>query len=64
TEEQRSALSEGTVVWATEAQAMLKKVPFFVRGRVQKNVEQYAREHGHATVTVDVLQAARETFGG
>jgi light-independent protochlorophyllide reductase subunit B len=50
--------------WTDEAQAMLKKVPFFVRGRVQKNVEKYAVEHQHGTITVDVLQAAREALGG
>lgn len=50
--------------WNPEATAMLKKVPFFVRGRVQKNVEKYAIEHNHATITVDVLQAAKEALGG
>lgn len=51
-------------VWSHEAQAMLKKVPFFVRGRVQKNVERYAGEQGVAEITVDVLQAAKEALGG
>jgi light-independent protochlorophyllide reductase subunit B len=50
--------------WTPEAQAMLKKVPFFVRGRVQKNVEKYAGERGVGQITVDVLQAAREALGG
>ncbi len=50
--------------WTDEAQAMLKKVPFFVRGRVQRNVEKYATEQGHASITADVLLAARETLGG
>ena len=43
---------------------MLKKVPFFVRGRVQKNVERYAGEQGVAEITVDVLQAAKEALNG
>jgi light-independent protochlorophyllide reductase subunit B len=51
-------------VWSHEAQVMLKKVPFFVRGRVQKNVERYAGEQGVAEITVDVLQAAKEALGG
>jgi light-independent protochlorophyllide reductase subunit B len=50
--------------WANDAQVMLKKVPFFVRGRVQKNVEKYAVERGHAIITVEILQAAKETLGG
>ena len=50
--------------WTADAQAMLKKVPFFVRGRVQRNVEKYASERGLASITVDVLQAAKEALGG
>jgi light-independent protochlorophyllide reductase subunit B len=53
-----------TPVWTAEAQAMLKKVPFFVRGRVQRNIERYAAEHGHMSITVDVVQAAKEALGG
>ena len=56
--------SPGLPVWSPEAQAMLKKVPFFVRGRVQKNVEKYAAQQGHGLITVDVLQAAKEALGG
>jgi light-independent protochlorophyllide reductase subunit B len=58
------AVHPAVVVWSTDAMAMLKKVPFFVRGRVQKNVEKYAAEHGHAEISADVLQAAREALGG
>ena len=50
--------------WAPEAQAMLKKVPFFVRGRVQKNVERYAAEQGQLLITAEVLQTAKEALGG
>ena len=53
-----------SVIWTADAQAMLKKVPFFVRGRVQKNVERYAGEQGVAEITVDVLQAAKEALNG
>jgi len=50
-------------VWAADAEAMLKKVPFFVRGRVRGNVEKYARQRGHAVITAEVLLAAKEEFG-
>ncbi len=53
-----------TPVWSPEAQAMLKKVPFFVRGRVQKNVERYAAQHGYATITAEILVEAKEALGG
>jgi light-independent protochlorophyllide reductase subunit B len=42
---------------------MLKKVPFFVRGKVRGNVEKYAQEHGIASITADVLLTAKEQLG-
>ncbi len=50
--------------WTPDAHAMLKKVPFFVRGRAQRNIEKYAAEQGHAAITVDVMLAAKEAIGG
>ncbi len=50
-------------VWAADAEAMLKKVPFFVRGRVRGNVEKYARQRGYAVITAEVLLAAKEELG-
>jgi light-independent protochlorophyllide reductase subunit B len=49
--------------WLPDAEAMLKKIPFFVRGRVRTNVERYAREHGHAQIDAEVLLTAKEQFG-
>lgn len=50
-------------LWSHDAEAMLKKVPFFVRGRVRTNVEKYARERGYAEITAEVLLAAKEAIG-
>ena len=50
--------------WSADATAMLKKIPFFVRGRVQKKVEQYALDTGCNEISIDVLMTAREQFGG
>jgi light-independent protochlorophyllide reductase subunit B len=52
------------ITWAADAEKLLGKVPFFVRGRVRKNTERFAEEQGHHTITADVLQAAREELGG
>lgn len=49
--------------WTSEAEVMLKKVPFFVRGKVKGNVEKYAREHGIAEISGDVLLTAKEHLG-
>lgn len=60
-----TALPAGAkVTWDSSAEAMLKKVPFFVRNRVRGNVEKYAREHGHSLITADVLVTAKEHIGG
>jgi light-independent protochlorophyllide reductase subunit B len=62
---QPSALSPqpSIVTWSPDAEAMLKKVPFFVRGRVKKNVEQYASEHGISEISATVLLEAKEAIG-
>jgi len=57
-------ISTDNINWTNDAEKMLGKVPFFVRGRVRKNTEKFAEENGHHTVTLDVLQAARESLGG
>ncbi|NNJ08955.1 ferredoxin:protochlorophyllide reductase (ATP-dependent) subunit B [Chloroflexales bacterium ZM16-3] len=49
--------------WSQEAESMLKKVPFFVRGKAKGNVEKYARDHGIALITADVLLTAKENIG-
>lgn len=63
---QRSPASSSarTPVWTAGAEEMLKKVPFFVRGRVRKNTEKFAAANGHDTITQEVLLAAKEAVGG
>lgn len=58
------SMSPVQVVWTSEAQGMLKKIPFFVRGRVQQKIERYASEHGIASITSDVVLEAKEATGG
>lgn len=53
----------GAPVWTDEAEVMLKKVPFFVRGRVRGNVERFAAERGIAEITGDVMLTAKEQLG-
>jgi light-independent protochlorophyllide reductase subunit B len=51
------------VVWASEAEQELKKIPFFVRGKARRNTELFARETGAAVVTLETLYDARAHFG-
>ena len=46
--------------WTTEAEAELRKIPFFVRGKAKRNTERYASELGLSPITVEMLpEAAR-----
>ena len=48
--------------WADEARRELRKIPFFVRGKAQRNTERYARERSVAMITVETLYDAKAHF--
>nr|YP_010932354.1 ChlB subunit of protochlorophyllide reductase [Hormidiella parvula]WKT05956.1 ChlB subunit of protochlorophyllide reductase [Hormidiella parvula] len=48
--------------WSSEAQGELGRIPGFVRGKVKRNVERFAREKNIPQVTVEVMQAAKESL--
>ncbi len=50
------------LTWTQTAQERLDRVPSFARGMVIKSVEQYAREHGHSSVTPEMMQAVKTRF--
>jgi len=43
--------------------AELNKIPGFVRGKVKRNTEKFAREQGIQDITAEVLYAAKEAVG-
>lgn len=47
--------------WNKEAQAELNKIPSFVRGKVKRNTEKFAREQEFLTITLEVMYAAKES---
>jgi light-independent protochlorophyllide reductase subunit B len=47
------------LTWAPDAQKTLKQIPFFVRPKVQKQVEDYARANGHSLITLDLLHEVK-----
>ncbi|MEL4896596.1 ferredoxin:protochlorophyllide reductase (ATP-dependent) subunit B [Crocosphaera sp. Alani8] len=49
--------------WNKEAQAELNKVPGFVRGKVKRNTEKFARERGFSEISLEVMYAAKEAVG-
>jgi light-independent protochlorophyllide reductase subunit B len=52
----------GMPVWAPDAEAELKKIPFFVRGKARRNTERFASERGLSTIGVDTLYDAKAHF--
>jgi len=49
--------------WTREAQAELNKVPGFVRGKVKRNTEKFARDRNLSEITIEVMYAAKEAVG-
>jgi len=61
----RPAESSGTPaapVWLPDAEAELRKIPFFVRGKAKRNTERYAAEKGISNITVETLYDAKAHF--
>ncbi|MCX7683854.1 MAG: ferredoxin:protochlorophyllide reductase (ATP-dependent) subunit B [Acetobacteraceae bacterium] len=57
-----AAAAPAAAVWAPEAEAELRKIPFFVRGKARRNTERFALERGIATITVETLYDAKAHF--
>ncbi len=49
--------------WNKEAQAELNKIPGFVRGKVKRNTEKFARDRNMNIITLEVMYAAKESVG-
>jgi light-independent protochlorophyllide reductase subunit B len=50
------------VVWTADGEAELKKIPFFVRGKVRRNAEAYAREVGCREISSETLYDAKAHY--
>ena len=55
--------ADGGLTWTTDALTELNRVPGFVRGKVKRNTENFARDRGHAEIDVEVMYAAKEAVG-
>nr|QYB21156.1 photochlorophyllide reductase subunit B [Dacrydium cupressinum]BBF90742.1 photochlorophyllide reductase subunit B [Dacrydium cupressinum] len=51
------------LIWNPESRLELSKIPRFVREKVEKKTETFARQKGIRTITVGVMYAAKEAFG-
>ncbi|UIJ73249.1 ferredoxin:protochlorophyllide reductase (ATP-dependent) subunit B [Aurantimonas sp. HBX-1] len=48
--------------WGADAEAELRKIPFFVRGKARRNTERFAAERGLSEITVETLYDAKAHF--
>nr|YP_007374779.1 light-independent protochlorophyllide reductase subunit B [Ophioglossum californicum]AGC26692.1 light-independent protochlorophyllide reductase subunit B [Ophioglossum californicum]QXF60065.1 photochlorophyllide reductase subunit B [Ophioglossum vulgatum] len=55
-----SLSTDKDLTWSLESTSELNKIPGFVRGKIKRNTEKFARQKGISTITVDVLYAAKE----
>ncbi len=49
-------------VWTPDGEAELNKIPFFVRGKVRRNTESFARDRGFGEITAETLYDAKAHF--
>jgi light-independent protochlorophyllide reductase subunit B len=55
--------ADSDLSWNKEAQGELNKIPGFVRGKVKRNTEKFARDRGFTEITLEVMYAAKEAVG-
>jgi light-independent protochlorophyllide reductase subunit B len=60
---QKGISADSDLNWTKDAQAELNKVPGFVRGKVKRNTEKFARDRNFSQITVEVMYAAKEAVG-
>jgi light-independent protochlorophyllide reductase subunit B len=56
-------LTTAAPIWDQAAEAELKKIPFFVRGKARRNTERFAIDQAVSTITVETLYDAKAHFG-
>lgn len=52
------------VTWTPDAKERLERLPAFVKPMVQSSVEAYARKHGYASVTLQVMDDSKNDSNG
>nr|QIZ74055.1 ChlB subunit of protochlorophyllide reductase [Stigeoclonium sp. FACHB-2430] len=59
----KSLSTDSELNWTIEATSELNKIPGFVRGKVKRNTEKFARQNKIITISIDVMYAAKESAG-
>lgn len=56
----QSLSADSDLIWAIEAQNELTKIPGFVRGKIKRNTEKFAKQENIETITLETMYAAKE----
>jgi len=59
----RGISADSDMNWSKDGTAELNKIPGFVRGKVKRNTEKFARDRNIEVITAEVLYAAKEAVG-
>ena len=59
----KSLSTELGFTWSVDGLNELNKIPGFVRGKVKRNTEKFARDQGIIEITSEVIYAAKEALG-
>ena len=59
----KSLSTDSTLNWAPDGIAELNKIPGFVRGKIKRNTEKFARENNINDITIEIMYAAKESVG-
>jgi len=55
-------VANAQIIWLSDAENELKKIPFFVRGKARRNTEKYAEAKGVAAISVETLYEAKAHY--
>nr|QYB18305.1 photochlorophyllide reductase subunit B [Sphaerocarpos texanus] len=56
----KSLSTDADLTWNSESQLELSKIPGFVRGKIKRNTEKFARQNNIQKITVEIMYAAKE----
>ena len=56
-------VANDTGAWTAEAEAELRKIPFFVRGKARRNTEAFAAANGRGAIDLATLYDAKAHYG-
>lgn len=49
------------IEWDLQAEEELKRIPGFVRGKIKRNVEKYAKKNNLKSITIDIMYQCKES---